>query len=187
MVGNFYCTDLRTFLTITSVLTNKNTDAVDKKGKDRDIAKWEAEVRKSVASKKASGAATPTLTKQQQALVKAQLDKEAEIRQRVVGLKANLERGLHIIHSLVAANAGEMGSYMSAISTVLLENAFGVGPTLVGDKIFEAYLVSLLSIVPHAIYIETIGTGSMLFISSGFNSSMDWHRHIAPFACEYHT
>ncbi|EIN06629.1 ARM repeat-containing protein [Punctularia strigosozonata HHB-11173 SS5] len=125
--------------TYVDVLTNKNGDVVEKKGKDRDIAKWEAEVRKSVANKKAPGA-TPILTKQQQALVKAQLDKEAEIRQKVEGLKTNLERGLRIISSLVFARVEEIKAYVTPISSILLENAFDIGPTVVGSKVFDTYL-----------------------------------------------
>lgn len=121
------------------VLSNKG-EARPSKGKDADIAKWEADLRKSLASKKAPG--TVTLTKQQQALVHAQLEKEAKIRQRVASIKANLERGLNFIQSLVSAGIEEFRPYIASIASLLLVGALGYGSTLVGESAFDTYLVS---------------------------------------------
>jgi hypothetical protein len=123
-----------------SVLASVKGDAQTTKGKDYEIAKWEAELRKSLASKKASG--TTTLTKQQHALVNTQLEKEAKIRQHVTGIKWNLERGLQFVRSLVATGVEEFRSYISPVASLLLEGALGRGSILVGRSAFDTYLVS---------------------------------------------
>ena len=61
-------------------------------GKGTDIEKWEDELHQSLATKKAPN--QPALSKQAQALVQTQLDKEAVMRRRMVSLKAHLERAL---------------------------------------------------------------------------------------------
>jgi hypothetical protein len=73
---------------------------LDKKGKGYADAKWEAEVRQKLNAKKTQ----VTLSKQDQALVNEQLQKEAEIRKRVSGIRAKLEHGLELVHSLSSAN-----------------------------------------------------------------------------------
>lgn len=83
-----------------------------------------------------------TLTKQQQALVNSQLEKEAKIRQHVAGIKANIERGLQYVRSLVASGVEDFHSYISSITTLLLEGALGRGSILVGRSAFDTYLVS---------------------------------------------
>jgi len=122
-----------------AVLSSKSNPEQPKKGKDYKIAQWEADLRKSLANKKPS--LEVTLTKQQQALVQAQLEKEALIRQRVASIKANLERGLNFIGSLIAAGIHEFGSYVSFVATLLLEGALRGGSALVDQKGFETYLV----------------------------------------------
>lgn len=111
---------------------------MQKKGKGAAEAKWDAEVRKSLANKKAGPA---TLTKQQQALVQAQLEKEAQVRQRVDGIKSRLERGLRLVGSVVDAKVDELKLYVSVIQDMLISGALGKGPSLVGDQAFQAYLV----------------------------------------------
>ncbi|RDB20660.1 eIF-2-alpha kinase activator gcn1 [Hypsizygus marmoreus] len=108
------------------------------KGKDYEISKWEAEIRKSLASKKAAGAVT--LTKQQQALVSAQLQEEAEVRQRVEGVREKLDRGLHIVRSLVTSGADEFRTQISSVASLLLEGALARGSILVGRAAFDTYL-----------------------------------------------
>ena len=122
------------------VLSNKKEEAPQKKGKGYKDAQWEAEVRKSLASKKASASAT--LSKQDQALVNAQLQKEAAIRERVNGVKAKLQQGLHLVRSLVLARVEQLRTFVSPLATLLREGAFGNAVTLVGDASFETYLVS---------------------------------------------
>lgn len=105
------------------------------------MAKWEDDVRKSLASKKA--AAGFALTKQQQSLVQAQLEKESKIREHINTIKGNLERGLHLVRSLVAANVPNFRSSISLVVSLLLEGALDKGSFLVGPKAFETYLVCL--------------------------------------------
>jgi hypothetical protein len=121
------------------VLTSRKDNAHDKKSKDYEITKWEADLRKSLANKQAS--TTASLTKEEQGLVKAQLEKEARIRQRVALVKANLERGLRFIHSLVMAGVDDFRSYVPSIASLLLDGALGRVSTLVGSRTFDTYLV----------------------------------------------
>lgn len=111
-----------------------------RKGKDSELAKWDEELRKSLANKKAAGSVT--LTKQQQALVNAQLEIESRTRQQVNLVKAHLERGLYLVRSLVAANVPEFSLHISSVASLLLEGALTKGNVLVGPSAFETYLVS---------------------------------------------
>ncbi|GJE94641.1 ARM repeat-containing protein [Phanerochaete sordida] len=125
--------------TYIDVLSNKKSDEPVKKGKGYKDAQWEAEVRKSLATKKQ--AATGSLSKQDQALVNAQLEKEAAIRRRVDGLKTRLERGLALVRSLVKSNAEELKVQISSLVNILLSGAFGnAADTLVGENSFKTYL-----------------------------------------------
>ena len=125
--------------TYVDVLASKKEDAPVKKGKGYKDAQWEAEVRKSLANKNKSA----TLSKQDQALIHAQLEKEAVIRQRVAGIKAQLEQGLHLVRSLVAAQVEQVKVFVSDLGALLREGAFGKAVTLVGEASFETYLVSM--------------------------------------------
>ncbi|KAJ7623265.1 armadillo-type protein [Roridomyces roridus] len=124
--------------TFVDVLASAKGDAkVPQKGKDFEIARWEAEVRSAVESKKKVGAA---LTKPQQALLQAQLVREAAVRQRVDTVKANLIRGLVFVRSLVAADVPEFRLYISSVVELLLGGALRKGSLLVGASAFETYL-----------------------------------------------
>ncbi len=109
------------------------------KGKEAQMAKWDEEVRKSLASKKGNA---QTLTKQQQALVQAQLEQEAQVRQRVVSIQAQLLRGLALVRSVVNADVPEFPPYITPITHLLLEGALEKGKLLVGQEAFDVYLVS---------------------------------------------
>lgn len=122
-----------------AVLALKKTIVPEKKGKGYKDAQWEAEVRKSIATKKGTGHVA--LSKQDQALVQAQLEKESLTRRRVAAIKAKLERGLSLVHSLVAAQVEEFRSYVSSVAGLLLQGAFGKAVALIGDSAFERYLV----------------------------------------------
>ena len=120
------------------VLSNKKTEALDRKGKGYADAKWEAEVRQKLNAKKTQ----VTLSKQDQALVNEQLQKEAEIRKRVSEVLAKLEHGLGLVHSLTSANVEEFRAHAPQIDTILLRNAFNeASEALVGDKVFNTFLV----------------------------------------------
>lgn len=111
---------------------------MNKKGKGYADAKWEAEVRQKLSAKKTQ----VTLSKQDQALVNEQLQKEAEIRKRVAETKAKLEHGLGLVHSLSSANVAEFRAHAPQIASILLLNVFNeASKTLVGDKAFGTFLV----------------------------------------------
>jgi hypothetical protein len=130
------------------VLSSRKDGIQDKKGKDYEITKWDADLRKSLAHKKASAAAL--LTKEEQVLVRAQLEKETLIRQHVAAVKANLERGLHFIRSLpIVATTHAYRSYISPMVALLLDGALKKGSTLVDQRAFDAYLVSNPCIFGH--------------------------------------
>jgi len=115
---------------------------LDKKGKGYADAKWEAEVRQKLNAKNTQ----VTLSKKDQALVNEQLRKEAEIRKRISGIKAELEHGLELVHSLSSANVEAFRTYAPQIFSILLLNAFTeASVALVGDKSFNTFLVSPLS------------------------------------------
>ncbi|KAJ3807969.1 armadillo-type protein [Lentinula aff. lateritia] len=122
------------------VLSYTKDDVRDKKGKDSEINKWEDELRKSLADKKAKAAKTSTLTKQQQALVQAQVAKESQIRAKVNDVQFKLIRGLYLVRSLIETSVDEFRMYVSPISTLLLDGALAKGYLLVGELAFETYL-----------------------------------------------
>ncbi|KAF7308577.1 TOG domain-containing protein [Mycena chlorophos] len=117
--------------------SSKNESKVPQKGKDFEMARWEAEVRKTLDSKKAAGA---TLTKQQQAQLQAQLAREAAVRERVNNVKANLIRGLAFVRSIVASSTEKLRVYVPTIADLLLDGALRKGVLLVGDVALETYL-----------------------------------------------
>lgn len=121
------------------VVAATQSDNRPNKGKDYEIARWEEEIRKSLAAKKATGV---TLTKQQQALVHAQLEKESKIRQQVNLIASSLTRGLHFVQSIVNANVEEFQLYMSDLVSLMLSGALKRGSFLAGPLAFETYLVS---------------------------------------------
>jgi hypothetical protein len=102
------------------------------KGKDADLAKWDAEVRQSLAQKKST--TTPTLSKQEQSLIQAQIEKEAKIRCRVNEIKANLDRALQTITHLALGKIDDLRLYVSQILNLLLSGgALDKGTLLVGS------------------------------------------------------
>lgn len=109
------------------------------KGKDAELQKWEAEVRKSLATKK-----KPALSKQDQALVQAQLEKESQVRKRINAIQERLRRGLRIIKHLVAGNVMGFSAWVSVVAELLIEGgSLEKGKVLVGEEGFDTYLVSL--------------------------------------------
>ncbi|KAF9496394.1 ARM repeat-containing protein [Pleurotus eryngii] len=119
------------------VLASKKDDAPVRKGKEAKMAQWEADVRKSLANKKP---ANGVLSKQDQAAIQAQLEKEQDIRQKVFAVKANLERGLRFIQSLVASNTDEFKFHLSTIAALLVDGALRKGDVLVSKAPFDTYI-----------------------------------------------
>ncbi|PWY99964.1 ARM repeat-containing protein [Testicularia cyperi] len=101
------------------VLSAKKDDGnVDKNRKDAKIEQWEAELRESIAKKKA--AQNKTLTKEQRAAVNAQSKVEAQVRARVEEVRTRYVRSLRTISSLVAARTEELAGYMQTLVQLTL-------------------------------------------------------------------
>ncbi|KAG6815998.1 hypothetical protein H0H93_008704 [Arthromyces matolae] len=126
--------------TYVDVLTSKGETKTTIKGKDAELAKWDEETKRNIASKKA--AASKSLTKQQQALVDAQLKQEAKVRQHVVDVQARLFRGLRIVRSLVRSGVEEFRNQISLVASLILKAPLGRGSILVGEEAFQTYLVN---------------------------------------------
>ena len=133
----YCCVELKPFLYL--VLSSTKGETKSNKGRDYEISKWEEKIRKSLATKKATAV---TLSKQQQALIQTQLEKEAKTRQHVRDICANLTRGLHLVLSVVTAGVDEFHSYMTSVLSLLLNGALSRGSFLVGSIAFETYLAS---------------------------------------------
>ncbi|KAI0688462.1 ARM repeat-containing protein [Cytidiella melzeri] len=125
--------------TYIDVLANKKPVETQKKGKGYKDAQWEAEVRKSLADKK-KNAGVATLSKQDQALVQAQLQKEAVIRRRVDGVKSRFTRGLHLVDAIVRARSEKLHAHLSSLVNILLSGAFGKAVVLIGELAFQYYV-----------------------------------------------
>ena len=113
----------------------------ERKGKNAAIEKWEAELRKALESKK--GAPAKALSKQDQALVNAQLAKEDAIRSNIDRVKSEMTSGLVMVKSLVAAGVEELSAHIAPIAKLLLDGALKKGSVLVGPYAFETYLVRM--------------------------------------------
>ncbi|KAF8434348.1 armadillo-type protein [Boletus edulis BED1] len=136
--------------TYVDVLVTHSKDQGPKKGKGADIARWETELRQSLASKKTKagqGAGAGGLSKEAQALVQAQLVKEAAVRERVGALRTRLIRALAFVRSVVQSGAASASvkAYVRPIAECLLEGAVSQGcAQLVGsegdDSPFETFV-----------------------------------------------
>ncbi|KAG8875312.1 translational activator of GCN4 [Tulasnella sp. 331] len=108
------------------------------KGKDREIEKWETDLRKKLEAKKA--AAPVTLSKHDKALIDAQLAKESDIRRQVDGIQSRLHRGLELIRSLVAANVDEFQPHIASLAILLLESVLPRAYAFVDSRAYDTYL-----------------------------------------------
>ncbi|KAL5483042.1 GCN1 [Sanghuangporus weigelae] len=120
------------------VLTSRGNGSTTRKGKDAAIEKWEAELRASIASKKASG--SKTLSKQEQEMVAEQLRIESGIRKRVSSIIAKVARGFLLLQAIVNAKVDELGIYFADLVNLLLVGAVDRGGTLLGNEAADAYL-----------------------------------------------
>ncbi|KAF8343178.1 armadillo-type protein [Cantharellus anzutake] len=91
------------------------------KGKNHEIEKWEEEVKKAIAAKKAN--TMPSLSREDRKLVEEQLQKEAEVRLRVATIKAEAERGLGLLQSLLRARTEDLQPLVWPMCKLLLDGA----------------------------------------------------------------
>ncbi|KAE9981119.1 hypothetical protein BLS_007786 [Venturia inaequalis] len=120
------------------VLASKSQDtALDKKAKDYDILKFEAELRAQIAQKTGK---TRKLTAEEQGKVNAQLAKESAIRKEVSQVDARLRRGVGFVHSLATQWPTEAELWIVQ-AVDLLSDAIEAGAGMVvGDAAAMAYL-----------------------------------------------
>ncbi|KAL8938002.1 MAG: hypothetical protein Q9216_004130 [Gyalolechia sp. 2 TL-2023] len=124
-----------TFIDVLSAKPQENM--IDKKAKDYDTLKWEAEVRSQLAVKKDQGR---KLSADERAKVNAQLKKEAAIRREVLALEDRLRRGIGIIRALVTGPPTDAGLWFGPCAKVLLEIIRANAGLLIGDLAEKAYL-----------------------------------------------
>lgn len=124
--------------TFVDVLSTKYKPLSDKDIKDYDTLKWEEELRSQLAQKR--GQQTRKLTAEEQAKVKAQLAKEAEIRKNVRSEEEVLKRGAGIIESLALGPPVDAERWINpAIKTLSVLARAGAG-VIVGPSISTAYV-----------------------------------------------
>ncbi|KAL4807002.1 armadillo-type protein [Aspergillus unguis] len=142
-VSNFTATDAAISRTpegtmFVDVLNTKAKQTFDKNTKDYDTLKWEEEMRAHLAQKK--GEKPKKLTADEHAKVKAQLAKEAKIREDVLCEVRKIERGCGIIQGLAAGPAIDADDWInSAIASLLALSKAGAG-LFAGDIVSKAYI-----------------------------------------------
>ena len=123
-------------------------------------------MRQSLAKKKST--TVPTLSKQEQSLVQAQIEKETKIRRHVNEIKTNLDRALQIISHLALGKIDNLRLYVSQILDLLLSSgALNRGTQLVGTLAFTTFLVRATA-VPDFRANFTSGGVKVLFRSTGY-------------------
>ncbi|KAL2811203.1 armadillo-type protein [Aspergillus granulosus] len=120
------------------VLNTKSRQTFDKNTKDYDILKWEEEMRAHLAQKK--GEKPKKLTADEQTKVKAQLAKEAKIREDVLRQVKRIERGCGIIQGLAAGPAVDGDDWINPALSSLLALSKAGAALFTGDVISNAYL-----------------------------------------------
>ncbi|KAL3473614.1 armadillo-type protein [Aspergillus californicus] len=120
------------------VLNTKSKQTFDKNTKDYDILKWEEEMRAHLVQKK--GEKPKKLNAEEQAKVKAQLAKEAKIREEVLREVKRIERGCGIIQGLAAGPAVDADDWINpALASLIGLSKAGAG-LFSGDVVSKAYI-----------------------------------------------
>ena len=112
------------------VLSKKAPVVIDKNTKDYDTLKWEEDLRAQLAQKKGQ---TKKLTAEEQAKVKAQLAKEAMIREEVAAVERKMKRGVGIIQSLATGPPTEAEQWMGPAVDRLIHTIRAGAGLLLGD------------------------------------------------------
>lgn len=123
---------------ILPVLSSKGESKTTQKGKDADIKKWEADLRKTLSQKKPG---IQALSKQEKALVDAQLAKEQSTRDELILLQRGIHDGLSMINSLLNSRTEEVTHHLSDFATVLIDGILQYGTPLAGSSALSTYLV----------------------------------------------
>ena len=124
--------------TFIDVLAQKNVSQVpDKNVKDHDLLQWEREIRHQVAQKQGQ---KRTLTPEEQAKIKSQLEKEKKIREDVSSTAVRLRRAVGIVEHLVNGPPTEVESWMGPATECLFEAINQGAGLILGDSASQAYL-----------------------------------------------
>ncbi|KAJ6069490.1 hypothetical protein N7499_011377 [Penicillium canescens] len=121
------------------VLSSKSKQpAFDKSTKDYDTLKWEEELRAQLAAKK--GQQQKKLTAEEHSKVKAQLAKEAKIREDVQQEIKRIERGAGLIKGLASGPLNDVEGWINAAVSCLLAQAQAGAGLFVGDVVSRAFV-----------------------------------------------
>ena len=110
-------------------------------GKEREILKWEHELRESLARKKSS---QPALTKMERDLLDVQLKKETGIRENVSVILARLRRGFGTLPALLMQPVSLLPKLEQVVEAVLNISVNPIGE-LIAAHGFQAFLVSVVT------------------------------------------
>jgi hypothetical protein len=143
-VSSIYFYDIHGIKSVLHVVLASKKGSEIAKGKNQDIEKWEAQIRKDLAAKKVIGFST--LSKQDRVLVDAQLKAESETRKRMQVLSAEVGRGFGLIRSLINSKVSQMEEHVSSIISLLLGGALRLGSPLVGSAALDTYFVRALAL-----------------------------------------
>ncbi|KAH3665419.1 hypothetical protein OGAPHI_003603 [Ogataea philodendri] len=127
---------------------NQKKPQLDKNSKDYETLKWEASVRKQVASRKTGS--TKKLTKEEQAAVNKQLETEKEIRQTLNKAYNSLRRGLDITASL-ALEAFNVDNGKEQWFPVAVSGVFNILNSSDALKLVRQYSIDTFLKLPHAL------------------------------------
>lgn len=115
------------------VLSKKSETAVEKNSKSYQQDKWDREVREQIAKKKAA-AANGKLSKQDQALVDAQLKVETSTRHKLADIQQKMLRGLNILSHLLKGRTDVFDRHLGEIEELIIVLTFDVPAELVGTE-----------------------------------------------------
>lgn len=125
--------------TFVDVLNTKAAQPLSNKNiKDYDTLKWEEELRAQIAQK--TGQTKKKLTAEEQQKVKAQLEKEARIRETVLSEIKRIERGCVIVRGLATGPPTDTDGWINTAITNLLSLAHLNAGLFVGDAVSRAYI-----------------------------------------------
>ncbi|WWC90100.1 uncharacterized protein L201_005033 [Kwoniella dendrophila CBS 6074] len=119
--------------------SKKDSGPVDKNRKNYATEKWEQEIRDSLAKKKSTQVGGK-LSKQDQALVNAQVAKEAETRTQIVTVQGQLTRGVEFVSALTKSLSEETNKHIDEMAKLLLASVFSSGNFLVDNRAFEVFI-----------------------------------------------
>ena len=119
------------------VLSTKAPKVLEKNSRDYDTIKWEEEIRAQLAQKKTQ---ERKLTADEKAKVNAQLAKESKIREGVLKLERNLNRGIGFILALATGPPTATEIWMRPCLEALLGIITAGAGLLVGNVANEAYI-----------------------------------------------